>query len=321
MPLPKIWTEPTLHPEAVPRLEGIAELVPNGTLDNLAGADIALIGGSEVGAAFVDTAGPQLKLVARHGAGFNTLDIPTLTKLGVLATNAPTGPTEPTAEHTVALLLALAKQIVKSHVRLSNNLPYTREMLRGTEARDQTLGIVGVGRIGSRVAEICQLGLKMRVLAFDPYLADASILPAGVDIVATLPELLNEADFVTIHTPLSAETHRFFSDNEFALMKPGSYFINASRGSVVDEAALIRTLQSGHLAGAGLDVFDPEPPEPDNPLLKMENVIVTPHMAGNTIQGSLRTSNILIDQALSVLSGEKPPFLLDPDAWPGRVGS
>ncbi|MBV7334587.1 hydroxyacid dehydrogenase [Chloroflexi bacterium TSY] len=282
MTLPKVWSEPNLHPEAAARLDGIADLILNGKLDTLPGAEVALIGGSNVSTEFIEIAGPPLKLVARHGAGFNTLDVPTLTTHGVLATNAPTGPTEPTAEHTVALLLALAKRIVKGHIELTTNQPYTREGLRGTETMDQTLGIIGVGRIGSRVAEICALGLKMHVLAYDPYLTDSSGLPDGVEVVADLAELLRAADFVTIHTPLMPETHHFFGDREFSLMRPNTYFINASRGPVVDEAALVRALESGHLAGAGLDVFDPEPPEPDNPLLQMSNVVLTPHIAANT---------------------------------------
>ena len=316
---PKVWTEVELHSSVVARLTEVAEVISGGTQATLPGVDIAIIGASKVNGAFLDHAGPQLKLVARHGIGYNDVDVPAATALGILATNTPDGPTEPTAEHTVALLLAAAKWIVKGDMYLRNNRPYTRSTLRGVEVRDLTLGIVGFGRIGKRVAEICGLGLRMRVVVFDPFLPVGSAAPAYVELVGDLDTLLTQADFLTLHTPLTPETHHLISRRELHLLKPGSYVINASRGPVLDEAALIAALQEGHLAGAGLDVFDPEPPHPDSPLLKMENVIVTPHSAGNTVQGSIRTGQMLVEQVLHVLRGERPPDLLNPEAWPGRM--
>ncbi len=316
---PKVWTEVELHSSVVARLIEVAEVISGGTQATLPGVDIAIIGASKVNGAFLDHAGPPLKLVARHGIGYNDVDVPAATARGILATNTPDGPTEPTAEHTVALLLAAAKWIVKGDMYLRNNRPYTRSTLRGVEVRDLTLGIVGFGRIGKRVAEICGLGLRMRVVVFDPFLPVGSAAPAYVELVGDLDTLLTQADFLTLHTPLTPETHHLISTRELHLLKPGSYVINASRGPVLDEAALIAALQEGHLAGAGLDVFDPEPPHPDNPLLKMENVIVTPHSAGNTLQGSIRTGQMLVEQVLHVLRGERPPDLLNPEAWPGRM--
>jgi phosphoglycerate dehydrogenase-like enzyme len=316
---PKVWTEVELHSSVVARLTEVAEVISGGTQATLPGVDIAIIGASKVNGAFLDHAGPPLKLVARHGIGYNDVDVPAATARGILATNTPDGPTEPTAEHTVALLLAAAKWIVKGDMYLRNNRPYSRSTLRGVEVRDLTLGIVGFGRIGKRVAEFCGLGLRMRVVVFDPFLPVGSAAPAYVELVGDLDTLLTQADFLTLHTPLTPETHHLISTRELHLLKPGSYVINASRGPVLDEAALIAALQEGHLAGAGLDVFDPEPPHPDNPLLKMENVIVTPHSAGNTLQGSIRTGQMLVEQVLHVLRGERPPDLLNPEAWPGRM--
>ena len=316
---PKVWTEVELHPSVVAQLTEVAEVISGGTQATLPSVDIAIIGASKVNGAFLDHAGPQLKLVARHGIGYNDVDVPAATARGVLATNTPDGPTEPTAEHTVALLLAAAKWIVKGDLYLRNSRPYTRSTLRGVEVRDLTLGIVGFGRIGRRVAEICGLGLRMRVVVFDPYLPVGSAAPSYVELVGDLDTLLTQADFLTLHTPLTPETHHFIGARELHLLKPGSYVINASRGPVLDEAALIQALQEGHLAGAGLDVFDPEPPHPDNPLLQMENVVVTPHSAGNTVQGSIRTGQMLVEQVLHVLRGERPPDLLNPEAWPGRM--
>jgi phosphoglycerate dehydrogenase-like enzyme len=203
---------------------------------------------------------------------------------------------------------------------LRANMPVVLTELRGVEVLDRILGVVGYGRIGRRVTEICALGLRMRVIVFDPYLHGGASLPEGVTMVDSLDALLPQVDFLTLHTPLMPQTRHLMGEHQFRLMKPGSFLINVSRGPVVDEAALIRALEDGHLAGAGLDVFDPEPPLPDNPLLQMSNVVVTPHVASNTDRGYWRMSQSVVDQVLQVLRGERPSFLIDPLAWPGRMG-
>lgn len=317
---PKVWTEVTLHPAALARLQAQAEVI-TGTLDQVAGAEAAIIGRSYVDRAFIERAGPSLKLVIRHGIGYNTLDVPAATHYGVLCANTPDAPTESTAEQAVGLLLAVAKAIVKSDMALRAHTPVILAELRGVEVRDRVLGVVGYGRIGRRVTEICALGLEMQVVVFDPYLRAPARLPEGVTMVDSLDALLPHVDFLTLHTPLTPETRHLIGERQLRLMKPGSFLINVSRGPVVDEAALIRALQDGRLAGAGLDVFDPEPPRPDNPLLGMTNVVVTPHVASNTDQGYWRMSQSVVDQVLQVLAGERPAFLIDPAAWPGRVGT
>jgi phosphoglycerate dehydrogenase-like enzyme len=312
MTLPRVWTEVALHPEALARLEGHAEVIFPGTQENLPGAVAAVIGGSTVSDAFIERAGPGLRFVVRHGIGYNTLDIPAATRHGVMAANTPDAPTESTAEQAVGLLLAVAKLIVKSHLMMRENRPWGRRDLLGTEVRDRTLGVVGYGRIGRRVADICALGLRMPTLVFDPFLPEGAPLPEGITAVDSLDALLPRADFLTLHTPLNVETRHLIGARELALMRPGSFLINVSRGPVVDEAALIAALQSGHLAGAGLDVFDPEPPAPDNPLLHMDNVVVTPHVASHTDMGYWRMSTGCVDQVLQVLAGERPTFLINP---------
>jgi len=313
-----VWTEVALHPEALARLQAHAVVVA-GTPDRLPGVDAAIIGGSLVDAQFIERAGPNLKLVIRHGIGYNTLDVPVATRYGVLAANTPDAPTESTAEHAVGLMLALAKTIVRGHATLCSGRPWKYAELRGMELRDRTLGVVGCGRIGRRVAEICALGMKMPVVVYDPYACDPDSLPAGVATAASLNALLPQVDILTLHTPLTAETRHLIGERELRLMRPRSLLINVSRGPVVDEAALIRALASEHLAGAALDVFDPEPPSPDNPLLHMDNVIVTPHIASNTDMGVWRMSQSVVDQVLQVLAGERPTFVLNPETWPGRV--
>ncbi len=316
-----VWTEVNLHPEALTRLQANAEVITGGTRDNLPGAEVAVIGGSTVDGAFLDHAGPELKMVVRHGIGYNAVDVPAASERGVMAANTPDGPTESTAEHAVALMLSMTKQIVKSDRVLRQNQSWSRESLRGLEVLDHVLGVVGYGRIGRRVTEICALGLKMKVLIYDPYIPSSVDLPEGASIVDELDTLLAQADVVTMHTPLMPATHHMISERELRLMKPDAYLVNASRGPVVDEAALIRVLQDGHLAGAGLDVFDIEPPEADNPLLQMENVVSTPHLASNTPQGSYRMSQGVVDQILQLFDGEQPVSLIDPAAWPGRTAA
>ena len=316
---PKVWLAWKWPPEALAWLEAVAEVISEGNMTNLAGADVVLISRENANGEFMDRVGPQLKLLARPGIGVDGIDLAAATERGILVTNTPDGPTESTAEHAVALLLAVAKRVVVGDMQLRGaDIP--RSQLVGTEVRDRTLGVVGYGRIGRRVAEIGALGLKMRVLAYDPFLVGTAPTLTGVEMIADLDTLLAQADFVTLHIPLTPQTHPLLGERELRLMKPGSYLINASRGPVVNEAALIRLLAEGHLAGAGLDVFDPEPPEPDNPLLRMANVVVTPHIASYTDRGLAAMMNGAIDQILQVLRGERPPFLVNPEVWPGRVG-
>jgi D-3-phosphoglycerate dehydrogenase len=315
---PKIWMPWSWPPEALARLAEVAEVFSPGDSTNLAGVDVLLVGQDKIDGAVMDLVGPQLKVLARPGIGVDSIDLDAATARGILVTNTPDAPTESTAEHTVALLLALAKRVVLGDTQLRRQ-QVSRPQLRGTEVRERTVGVVGYGRIGRRVAEICALGLKMHVLVYDPYLPQPPATSFDVEWVTSLDSLLTQADFVTLHTPLTPQTRHLLGERELRLLKPGSYLINASRGPVVAEAALIRLLQEGHLAGAGLDVFDPEPPQPDNPLLHMSNVIVTPHIASNTDRGIDAMMHGAIDQILHVLRGERPPFLVNPAAWPGRV--
>ena len=318
---PVVWTEVPLAPGAASRLAAVAEVVLDATGELLAGADVAIIGGAVVDATFLTRAGPGLKMVVRHGIGYDRVDVPACTARGVLAANTPDGPTDSTAEHAVTMVLALAKRIQRSGASLRDGERPSRLDLQGTEVRGRTLGVVGFGRVGRRVSEICALGLGMRVLVHDPFARDAAARCAWVEDVGSLDVLLATSDFVTLHTPLSPATTRLIGERELRLMKPGSYLVNVSRGPVVDEAALIRALRDGHLAGAGLDVFDPEPPDIANPLLGMVEVIVTPHVGSNTAAGIARMSDAVVDQILELLAGQRPISLIDEEAWPGRAGA
>jgi D-3-phosphoglycerate dehydrogenase len=315
---PKIWMSWRWPAEGIMRLETVAEVFSPGDSAQLPGVEVVIVGQETIDGAVMDLIGPNLKVLARPGIGVDTIDLAAATARGILVINTPDAPTESTAEHTVALLLAVARRVALGDMQLRGG-EISRPDLRGTEVRDRVLGVVGYGRIGRRVAEICSQGLKMRVLAYDPYVAESALVQSGVEIVNNLAELLAQADFVTLHVPLTPQTRPLLGERELRLMKPGSYLINASRGPVVDEAALIRVLTEGHLAGAGLDVFDPEPPLPDNPLLQMTHVVLTPHIASYTDRGLEAMMHGVIDQILLILQGERPPFLVNPAAWPGRA--
>jgi D-3-phosphoglycerate dehydrogenase len=316
---PKVWMQFELRMGAVDRLHEIAEVIIDPKVENLEGVDVAVIGGLKTDGDFMDRAGPNLKLICRPGIGVDTVDIPAASERGILVVNTPDAPTESTAEHAVALLMAVAKRVMVGDMYLRGNSEIDRSDMLGTELLNRTLGVLGYGRIGRRVAEICASGLKMNVLVYDPFIKPDASVPAGITFVDDRDEIFKQSKFVTVHTPLMPETRKSVGEREFSLMAPGSYLINASRGPVIDEAALIKALQEGHLAGAGLDVFDPEPPESDNPLLKMKNVVVTPHIASGTDQGVYDMMHGTVDQIIQVLNGEKPPYLLDPSIWPGRV--
>jgi phosphoglycerate dehydrogenase-like enzyme len=216
------------------------------------------------------------------------------------------------------MLLALAKRLQPSGAVMRAGRTATKLELQGTEVRGRTLGVVGFGRIGRRVGEISALGLGMRVVVHDPFAAEALGACQWAEAAESFDHLLATSDFVTLHTSLTADTRHLIGRRELGLMRAGAYLINVSRGPVVDEAALIDALQGGHLAGAGLDVFDPEPPDVTNPLLTMPDVIVTPHVASNTDAGIARMSESVVDQIDQLFRGEHPSFLLDPAVWPSR---
>ena len=303
---------------AADRLREVAEVIVDPKLEQAEGADIFIPGGVRVDAALLDRLGPNLKAVCRPGIGVDTVDLDAAAERGILVINTPDAPTESTAEHAVALLMAVAKRVMVGDMSLRGDSTIQRSDMLGTELLDRTLGVVGYGRIGRRVAEICALGLRMNVMVYDPFVDIKQPTPERITLTDDLDGLLRQSNFVTLHVPLLPSTRHTMNERTIRLMPQGSYLINASRGPVVDEAALIKALQDGHLAGAGLDVFDPEPPKPDNPLLKMKNVVVTPHIASGTDKGVHDMMHGVADQIIQIFNGERPPHIVN-NVWPGRV--
>ncbi|MFV2043714.1 MAG: hydroxyacid dehydrogenase [Anaerolineales bacterium] len=256
----------------------------------------------------------QLQVVGRLGTGVDNVDLEAATQRGIVVVHTPGAPTQSTAEHAVALLYSLVKDMVFQDQQLKNGNWDVRHEHIGRELSAMTMGFVGLGRIGRRVAEILR-PLQLRMLAFDPYVESDVPAQVGVELVESLDELLPIVDIVSIHVPLSDETHKLIGREALARMKPRAVLINTARGGVVDEQALIEALRSGSIAGAALDVFDPEPPEANNPLFSMENVVLTPHRAFYTQEGLARLSKVVVDQTLKALRGEHPDYIANPGVW------
>lgn len=303
------------------RIREVADVTVDPTLESARDADIVVVGGrpSRIDGAFLDALGPNLKQIAKPGIGVDNVDLDAATERGILVTNTPDAPTESTAEHAVALLMCVAKRVMIGDRQMRGDESIERGDMLGTELLGSSLGVLGYGRIGRRVCEICALGLKMNVLAYDPYVEPGVETPDGVTLTDDLETLFSQSTFVSVHVPLLPATRHFVGEREMRLMPKGSYLINASRGPVVDEEALIRLMREEHFAAVGLDVFDPEPPAPDNPLLSMKNVVTTPHIASSTNQGVWDMMHGVADQVIQVVHGEKPTYLVNPEAWPGRM--
>ena len=308
----RVWTEVALHPEALARLKAAVEVTEAGGRDTLPGADVAVIGSSRVDDGFLDRAGPSLRMVVRHGIGYDKVDVGAATARGVLAANTPNGPTEGTAEHAVGMMLAVAKGICKADRVLHADGDWPASKHRGIELFGRTLGLVGFGRIGQRVAEICGAGLRMNVTFFDPYAPAELALPPHVSRAATLADLLERADVVSLPRRPTAIS----SARRLRRMKPDAILINTSRGEVVDEAALAAVLGSGHLRGAGIDVFDPEPCRRQSALSPRQR---RRHLASRPRRpASFRSS--AASSTRSCRSGASGR-LYRPAAWPGRAGA
>ena len=235
----------------------------------------------------------RLRAIGRAGVGVDNIDVPAATARGIVVMNAPDGNTMTTAEHTFALLLALARRIPQAHASLKAGR-WERKKFVGTELRGKTLGIIGLGRIGRVVASRAQ-GFEMKVIAYDPFVSPEQARELDIELLP-LEAVFERADFLTIHTPLTPETRGLIGAQAFARMKPGVRIINCARGGLIDEQALYEAIRSGKVAGAALDVFSEEPPPPDHPLLALEEVVVTPHLGASTREAQESVAVIVAEQ-------------------------
>jgi len=250
------------------------------------------------------TAGKKLKVVGRAGVGVDNINLEAATKLGVIVINAPDGNTITTCEHTFAMMMAVARHIPQAYKKTTEGV-WDRKSYVGVELRNKTLGVLGMGRIGSEVAKRAK-AFGMSILGYDPFLTEERAEKLGIKL-ASVDEIVREADFMTVHTPLTPETRHLIGKPQFEVMKKGMRIVNCARGGIIDELALIEAIDAGIVAGAAFDVFEVEPPQPDHPFLTHPKIIVTPHLGASTIEAQENVAIDVSEQVLNILREE--PFM------------
>jgi D-3-phosphoglycerate dehydrogenase len=254
----------------------------------------------------------KLKVVGRHGVGLDTIDIPAATTLGIAVVHAPGSNSQAVAEHALMLMLVSVKRTVPIDRMTRAGDWGGRRDSQNTELSGKTLGIVGVGNVGRRVAKFAG-ALGMRVLGYDPYVPEDELKRRGVEPVKSLEALLPQIDVLTCHTPLTPETKHMINHTTLGLMKKGAIYVNTSRGGVQQEEALFEALTRGQLAAAGIDVWEEEPASRDNKIFNLDNVVCSSHVAGVTKEASRQASLQVTDEMLRVLRGEMPQTLVNPE--------
>jgi len=312
MSLPRVLITENIHPAGVERLAREAESIylperPGDTLDQY----LPTIDGIVVRTARLSNErlrrATRLKVIGKHGVGVDNLDVEAARAQGIEIIFTPGVNSQAVAEHALALMLMVARQIpTSSRLLRAGEFDRARRTIVAVDLHGKTLGLVGLGQVGRRLAAICRLGLSMRVLAFDPYVRPEQAGELGVELVAALSSLLQAADVISVHTPLTPETRGIIGQVALAQMKPTAYLVNCARGGLVDEDALLDALRAGKLAGAGLDTFAEEPTPADYPLFGLENVVVTPHVAGSSEEALRLMAEHVAEDVMRVLRGEQP---------------
>ncbi|MSP03735.1 MAG: hydroxyacid dehydrogenase [Acetobacteraceae bacterium] len=258
---------------------------------------------------------PNLIAASSNGAGYDTIDVDACTEAGIAVVNQSGGNKEAVAEHALAMIMALSKRIVEADRHARTGQTIERANYIGRELNGRTLGVIGIGNVGGNLARMCKAAFNMRILAFDPLLSAEQVAVRGGEKVE-LNDLLAQSDYVSVHCPLTRKSRKLMGAAEFARMRPEAYFITTARGFIHDEEALAEALRAKKIAGAGLDVWEDEPPPHDHPLMAFDNVMVSPHVAGSTIEARENMGRIAAEQALEILDGRKPPRLINPEVWP-----
>jgi D-3-phosphoglycerate dehydrogenase len=309
----RVLVAEAIAPEGVEALRARHEvdvrtgLSPAGLIEIIGGYDALIVrSGVDVDAALI-TAGTRLQVIGRAGVGVDNVDLDAATRAGITVVNAPTGNTIAAAEHTIALLLALARRVPAADASVRRG-EWTRSALQGVQLRGRTFGIVGLGKIGMAVAERAR-GFGMTLLGSDPYVTEEQAALRGVELVQ-LDALLERSDAVTVHVPLSRATAGLIGSKAIARMKPGAFVLNVARGGIVDEAALAAALRDGRLGGAGIDVFEDEPPA-GSPLLDAPNTVLTPHLGASTAEAQVAVAEEIAEQVLDVLAGRPAQYAVN----------
>ena len=259
---------------------------------------------------------PNLLIVSTNGAGYDTVNVKDCTAAGVLVVNQAGGNREAVAEHVIGMMLMLTKRVVMVDRAMRREGKLDRAAFIGNDMFGKTIGIVGLGQVGSRVSELAGGLFQMKVLAYDPYLTREQMTARGAEKVDNLDDVFRRSDFVSVHCPLTDETRGMVGAAQYALMQPHAFFVTAARGFIHDEAALADALKANKIAGAGLDVWSKEPPPSSHPLMAFDNVIVSPHTAGVTVEARTNMARIAAAQMLETLDGNKPSRIINPEVWP-----
>ena len=309
-----------IDPAGLDLLREVAELdflesyaTPEAFAAKVAAVDAIFCRNGVIDASVIDAA-PKLKIVSRHGVGYDNVDIDACTRRGVVVTTAGEANSQSVSEHAVAMMLYLGRLLYRTNAEMDHG-QWERTTLVGTELFEKTLGIVGLGRVGTRLAKHAA-GFDMQILAYDPYLAAHACAAHGARQV-DLQTLLRESDYVSLHLPLNAETRHLIGAEELALMKKTAILVNCARGGIVDEQALYDALVARRLAAAGGDVFEDEPLPGGHPLVGLPNVCHSPHIAGQTAESLVRVSLQTAENILTVLRGETldPGYVVNPEVF------
>ena len=284
-----------------------SEFEPEGLLNEIEKYDAILVRSRTKVTKDVIEKGKNLKVIGRAGVGVDNIDVKKATEKRIPVVNAPGGATISVAELTFAHMLSLARNLCKSDRTMKNGL-WEKKKLKGAEIYGKTLGLVGSGRIGAEVGKRAK-AFGMKILVYDPYLSKESAEEQGFELIE-LDYLLKNSDFISMHTPLTDETRKMISTNEFEKMKNTAFIINCARGGVIDESALYNALKEGKIKGAALDVYENEPPK-NSPLLTLDNIVFTPHLGASTSEAQIRAGTITAEQVLKVLDGQKPDFCVN----------
>jgi D-3-phosphoglycerate dehydrogenase len=327
MNMPRVFIPDPIHADGVARLSGRFFVdAPAGGQDAaarrlaFAQADAVIVRNLAIDASLMDSC-PRLKIIAKHGAGVDNIDVAAATARGIVVANVPGGNADAVAEGTVALMLATLRGVPEAHRLVISGVYSARWRLQYGQLGGRTLGLVGIGNIGARVAKICAQGFGMRVLAYDPGLSEADIQARGAQKIEDLKSLLGASDVVSLHMPMSAASFHLIGAAELRAMRATAILVNTARGPLVDEGALAEALNARRIGGAGLDVFEVEPPSPDNPLLRAPNVVLSPHTAGNTVEAARNLALASAEIVLAVIDGNPPAGFLNPEVWRTRRSS
>ena len=306
-------------PEGLQMLDGVADVYvadnqdPNNYLDEMKDADALIVRIAKCDGHAIENS-PNLKVIGRTGVGYDSVDVKTATAHGIPVVITPGANNRSVAEHAVAMMFALSKNLVEAQQEMCKGNWEIRGAKKAFELEGKTIGILGLGAIGRETAKICE-GCGMKVAAYDPFLSKEQVEGYGAVYYENYEDLLKVSDVVSIHVPLTDETKNMISKKQLTEMKKTALIINCSRGGIINETDLVEALKAGEIAGAGTDVFCSEPPKTDDPLLNCPNLIVSPHSATQTREAVIKMAQMCVKGCLAVAEGKKWPFVADKSVY------